>query len=112
MPKVHLLAVGKVVVGAGALTLALGMGTVACKGSGAPKSEQAALDAAIRDLTVDEVEALIARGELTVIDNNSEARWQKSHVPTAKWVDFKEVNASDLPADKERKLVFYCANEH
>jgi rhodanese-related sulfurtransferase len=37
--------------------------------------------------------------------------WQKGHVPTAKWVDFKNVQASDLPKDKDRTLIFYCANE-
>jgi rhodanese-related sulfurtransferase len=37
--------------------------------------------------------------------------WQKGHVPTATWVDFKDVKASDLPKDKDRMLVFYCANE-
>jgi hypothetical protein len=38
--------------------------------------------------------------------------YAKGHVPTAKWVSFKDVKASDLPTDKTRKLVFYCANTH
>ena len=43
--------------------------------------------------------------------NNSKDRWAQSHVPTATWLDFKDVKASDLPQDKDRVLVFYCANE-
>ncbi len=63
-------------------------------------------------LTVDQVSDLIAKGEVSVFDNNGKDRWQKGHVPTAKWVDIKDVKASDLPQDHSRKLVFYCANEH
>ena len=112
MPKVRSVAVGRGLMAASALALVLGVGGVACKGSQSTKAERAALDAAIRDLSVDEVETLIAKNEVTVIDNNTQARWRKSHLPTAKWVDFSEVKASDLPADKDCKLVFYCANEH
>ena len=46
-----------------------------------------------------------------VFDNNSLDRFKESHLPTAKWVDFKNVQASDLPKDKDRTLIFYCANE-
>ena len=63
-------------------------------------------------LTVDQVADHIAKADATIFDNNSKDRWAKSHVPTAKWVDYKAVKASDLPQDKDRTLVFYCANEH
>jgi hypothetical protein len=71
-----------------------------------------AKDEGFGSLTVDQVSDLLAKGEVTVFDNNGKDRWQKSHVPTAKWVDFKDVKKSDLPQDHSRKLVFYCANEH
>jgi rhodanese-related sulfurtransferase len=61
---------------------------------------------------VDEVDTLIKRKAVHVYDNNSEDRYKVSHVPTAKWVQFDEVKASDLPQEKDAKLVFYCANEH
>ena len=51
-------------------------------------------------------------GKTFIYDNNDKERYAKSHVPTAKWVDFKDVKKSDLPQDHSRKLVFYCANEH
>lgn len=65
----------------------------------------------ISELTVDQVQALLDKKEASVFDNNSRERWQKSHLPGAKWVAFNQVKAQDLPQEKDRKLVFYCANE-
>lgn len=62
-------------------------------------------------LSVDEVEKLIKAKEISVFDNNSKERYEKSHVPTAVWVSVAAFDAKVLPADKERKLVFYCGNE-
>jgi rhodanese-related sulfurtransferase len=50
--------------------------------------------------------------KLAVFDNNQREVFDKGHIPTAKWVAFDKVQASDLPADKDTTLVFYCANEH
>ena len=66
---------------------------------------------ALGELTVDQVAEHVAKGDASIIDNNPKDMWQKGHVPTAKWVDFKNVQASDLPKDKDRTLIFYCANE-
>jgi rhodanese-related sulfurtransferase len=62
-------------------------------------------------LTIDQVSDLIANHGVKVFDNNSVDRYKRSHLPTAKWVDFKDVKPSDLPGDKEAKLVFYCESE-
>ena len=62
-------------------------------------------------LSVDEVSNLISKHEVTIFDNNSRDRYKQSHLPGAKWVDFKNVTAADLPSDKEAKLVFYCESE-
>jgi rhodanese-related sulfurtransferase len=64
------------------------------------------------DLSIDQVADLIAKKDADIFDNNPKDMYAKGHVPTAKWVDFKAVKASDLPSDKSRKLVFYCANTH
>ena len=64
------------------------------------------------ELTVDQVADLIAKKGADIFDNNSKSDFDKGHVPTAKWVAFNQVNASDLPTDKSRTLVFYCANPH
>ena len=63
------------------------------------------------DLTIDRVADLIAKKDADIFDNNPKDMWQKGHVPGAKWVDFKNVQVSDLPTDKDRTLIFYCANE-
>jgi len=64
------------------------------------------------DLTVDQVADLIAKKDVAVFDNNGKDVFAKGHVPTATWVAFNAVKESDLPKDKSRKLVFYCANPH
>jgi rhodanese-related sulfurtransferase len=64
------------------------------------------------DLTIDQVADLIAKKDVDVFDNNSKEVYAKGHLPTAKWVAFNSVKEGDLPKDKSRKLVFYCANTH
>ncbi len=69
--------------------------------------------AALKELSVDEVAARIAKndGKTFVYDNNPKDRYQESHVPGAHWLDFKAVDASELPTDRSATLIFYCANE-
>ncbi|UQA57683.1 rhodanese-like domain-containing protein [Polyangium aurulentum] len=86
-----------------------------CKKSGG--DSHASENEAFGRLSVDEVEAKMKEakeGKLAfhVIDNNARQVYQKGHLPGAKWVDHENVQASDLPPDKEATLVFYCANEH
>ena len=64
------------------------------------------------ELSMDQVQALIAKKGADIYDNNAKEEWVKGHVPTAKWVSFKDVKESDLPKDKDRTLVFYCHNTH
>ncbi len=61
-------------------------------------------------LTPAEVSAKLTQPGFFVFDNNSKATWTEGHVPGAKWVDYSNMQASDLPADKNAQLVFYCAN--
>jgi len=68
-------------------------------------------------LTVDELTARMSdakagKGKLAIFDNNQREDFDKGHIPGARWVDFKDVKASDLPADKDTPLVFYCSSEH
>jgi rhodanese-related sulfurtransferase len=76
-----------------------------------PLAGRAAENDELKSLTVDQVSALIAKHDVAVFDNNTMDRYKESHLPGAKWVSFKDVKASDLPADKDAKLVFYCENE-
>ena len=61
--------------------------------------------------TVQEVSALLSRGAATVFDANSKDEWARRHVPGAKWVEFSAFARQDLPAAKDRLLVFYCYNK-
>jgi hypothetical protein len=68
-------------------------------------------EAELPSLSPDEVEAMSAKGELDVFDANGEGRFKRGHVPGAKWVGH-DLDVRVLPADKDRKLVFYCSNQH
>jgi hypothetical protein len=68
-------------------------------------------------LSIQELETKMAAAKagqlkLAIFDNNQREVFDKRHIPGAKWVPFDKVQASDLPADKDTTLVFYCANEH
>ena len=63
-------------------------------------------------LTPQQVSARLKEKNFFVFDNNETARFQKGHVPGAKWLNPYAVKATDLPADKSATLVFYCASEH
>ncbi len=47
---------------------------------------------------------------VSIIDVNSRQSWMKAHVPGARNLDPVAYNNSDLPADKNAVMVFYCSN--
>lgn len=68
-------------------------------------------------MTIEDLESKMAAAKagqlkLAIFDNNEHERFDKGHIPGAKWVAFNKVTAADLPADKDTTLVFYCSNEH
>jgi len=68
-------------------------------------------------LTIEELDTKMAAAKagqlkLAIYDNNQRERFDKGHIPGARWVKFDSIQTGDLPADKETTLVFYCANEH
>src|SRR5687767_11786169 len=82
--------------------------------SGCSKDKSASGESAeeqFATMTLDEVEKGLAANELTAIDCNGESTRKKHGVlPGAILVaDEETFPASDLPADKSRKLVFYCS---
>jgi len=52
----------------------------------------------------------VQAGGVTVVDVNSCQSWSKAHVPGALHLDPTAFSASDLPADRQAALVFYCSN--
>jgi rhodanese-related sulfurtransferase len=64
------------------------------------------------ELTVEEVAKRINEKNVYVFDCNPKKEFDEYHLPKAKWVDYSKLQASDLPADKNATLIFYCQNEH
>jgi rhodanese-related sulfurtransferase len=81
---------------------------VGCR-SDAPASAQP-----VATVTVDATDALLASGKCQVIDANGEpTRKRMGVIPGATLLtDYEQYAVSELPADKSKTLVFYCANEH
>lgn len=88
----------------------LGCSSRAPAGSSRPASQLGKLS--IAELEVKMQEAKAGRLPLYIYDNNSKERYAESHLPGAKWVEFDEITANDLPTDHGATLVFYCSNEH
>jgi rhodanese-related sulfurtransferase len=65
----------------------------------------------IATLSPAEVQARSLKSEITVIDANPVDIFSKHHVAGAKRVEYDQLKATDLPADKAAPIVFYCMNE-
>jgi rhodanese-related sulfurtransferase len=93
---------------AAVLALATGAG---CSKSNTEKTEQHAASK-LPTVTVDEVDQSLAKGDCTPVDANGEATRKKlGTLPGAVLLsDSETFNVSELPQDKSKGLVFYCAN--
>jgi len=93
------------------LVVAMGLGMVGCKND-APRAVPAAADRA-GEVSIDEFAASIASGACTPVDANGEPTRKKFGViPGAVLLtDYETYTAAELPSDKSKQLVFYCANE-
>jgi hypothetical protein len=76
---------------------------LACAGDKDKKSEPFGL------VSVDQVEQMIGRQDVFVVDANPEDVFRKNHLPGAHWWRTAPL-AQLLPAQKDRSLVFYCAS--
>jgi rhodanese-related sulfurtransferase len=94
-----------------AAVLAVGVGAGCSKSEKAATSEKAAKVATV---TVDDVDKQLAAGECVPVDANGEqTRKKMGVVPGAVLLtDSDTFSVSELPADKSKTLVFYCANNH
>jgi rhodanese-related sulfurtransferase len=63
----------------------------------------------IPELTLEQVAARLGEPGFHVFDNNSPARWKRSHVKGAVNLDPYDFAADALPPDKQATLVFYCS---
>lgn len=94
----------------------LGLAALGCsKSDPAKKADSSGMvEAALPEVTIDQVEAALAKNEWQAVDANGDATRKKMGVvPGAVLLsDSETFTASELPADKSKGLVFYCANTH
>lgn len=93
-----------------ALAVAASAGCAKDEKSGVQQGE------AKRDLptvTVADLDGMLASGRGTAVDANGETtRKKRGVIPGAVQLsDYETYSAAELPADKAKALVFYCANE-
>lgn len=97
-----------------ATLLALGCSRPTPAAQGAPNAPaQASAEREIPGMTVDELAGMIDRHEaVAVYDANGRERYERGHIPGARFVGHDQVTADVLPQDRSTRLVFYCYNEH
>lgn len=84
-------------------------GTAGCKKSGDATEAKVA---AVQSVTVDELDALLASKACQPVDaNGDDTRKQMGIIPGAILLT-SEDSLAELPSDKSKPLVFYCANTH
>jgi rhodanese-related sulfurtransferase len=95
------------------LAAALALSAGACKKS-ASQAPAAAAEVQVPTTTVDAVDRALAQGQCQPVDANGEAtRHRMGVLPGAVLLsDEATYKLSELPADKAKPLVFYCANTH
>lgn len=64
----------------------------------------------LKSISPEELHQMMQKQHVTVVDVNSPQSWIKAHVPGALNLDHLNYKNTDLPADKESDLVFYCSN--
>jgi rhodanese-related sulfurtransferase len=90
--------------------LALGSFAGCSKADKAETTEAAKLPT----VTVDQLDTMLASNQCQAVDaNGDETRKKMGVIPGAVLLsDSDKFNAAELPTDKSKSLVFYCANTH
>lgn len=63
----------------------------------------------LKSISCRDVSNLLAQRRAAVFDVNASSRWAVAHVPGARNLDPAHFSESELPADKDTELVFYCS---
>jgi rhodanese-related sulfurtransferase len=64
----------------------------------------------LRTISPNELNGLLQRSPVTVVDVNSRRSWESARVPGSVHLDPVAFGAADLPQDKQTAVVFYCSN--
>ena len=95
-----------------ASTAALAMLPAVVLAAGKKKSEEKEMPESepFGHFTVDQVERRMGQPNVHVYDGNSDETYHEAHVPGAVRLFSKTMKPSDLPAEKDATLIFYCHN--
>ena len=93
------------------LFVVLALGAGACTKS-ETKTQETAQQAAVATVTVDQLDTSLANNESQPVDaNGDQTRKKMGVIPGAVLLtDSDSFKVAELPADKAKPLVFYCAN--
>lgn len=95
------------------LALGCSRGATSAQGGTHAATQPGAAEREIPGMTVDELAGMLDRREaVAVYDANGRERYERGHIPGARFVGHDEVTAAVLPQDRGTRLVFYCYNEH
>jgi rhodanese-related sulfurtransferase len=88
------------------------LGLAVALAAGCAKDAPAPVEMA--SVSVDELATLVQGGQCQVVDANGDTtRKRMGVIPGATLLtDYEGYALSELPADRAKKLVFYCSNEH
>lgn len=65
----------------------------------------------LQNISPTEVSELLHSGEeMNVYDLNGAQRWAEARVPGSQLLDVQANLATELPAAKDKRLIFYCSN--
>lgn len=79
--------------------LAAGMALAGCRAAGGE---------GYGTMTLDEVEKVLGRPDVAILDANVPELWERNHLPGAVHIVGRSL-AKLLPADRGTRLVFYCS---
>ena len=96
---------------AAALTAACGGEAPAAEPQPQASESAASADSRVVDLAVDDVAALVAAGEVQLIDVRSPEEFAEGHIDGAVNRPVDGFNPSDLPAADGREVVLYCRSD-
>jgi rhodanese-related sulfurtransferase len=86
------------------------------EGGSKPSADQAKAEPKVEvpAITIDQLDAMLATGDCTPVDANGDGTRKKMGViPGAVLLsDYETFTPAELPTDKAKPLVFYCANTH
>ena len=96
------------------LSMLVAHAAVGCSKSAERSAASQGAASTIATITVDELDTKLASGECQAVDANGPGTRKKLGViPGAVLLsDYEGFQPSELPADKSKGLVFYCANTH